>query len=119
MTDANGKPVVSPTESKTTRTVRSFSHGGRQIPVISASSMEADRGSQVSGRSQGTSILQSRRAGAGNGESTCKRCVANALRHIDPSPPGIEPERLMGALVLGTAAEQLYPVGWPPLVTLW
>src|SRR6266849_474789 len=38
-----GESDVTPTESKTTGTVGNFSHGSREIPVTSASAMEADR----------------------------------------------------------------------------
>lgn len=43
MSHVNGKSDVTPTESKTTSTVGNFSHGSRETPATSASSMEADR----------------------------------------------------------------------------
>src|SRR3972149_4768407 len=43
MSHAKGKSDVTPTESETTSTVRNLSHGSREPPVTSASSMEADR----------------------------------------------------------------------------
>ena len=43
MSNVNGKPGVTPTESETTRTVGNFSHGSRETPAISVSPMEADR----------------------------------------------------------------------------
>jgi RNA-directed DNA polymerase len=43
MSNDHGKSGVSPTESKTTRTVGNFSHGSRETPAISAAPMAADR----------------------------------------------------------------------------
>jgi len=43
MSNINGEFGMSPTESKTTSTVGNFSHGSRETPATSASSMEADR----------------------------------------------------------------------------
>ena len=47
MSNVNGESDVIPTESQTTSTVGNFSHGSRETPVISASSMEADRSEKV------------------------------------------------------------------------
>ena len=49
MSNVNGESDVIPTESKTTSTVGNFSHGSRETPVISASSMEADRSEKARG----------------------------------------------------------------------
>ncbi len=43
MSNANGESDVIPTESETTGTVGNFSHGSRETPATSVSSMEADR----------------------------------------------------------------------------
>jgi RNA-directed DNA polymerase len=43
MTSDQGKPVVTPTESETTRTVGNFPHGSRETPVTSATAIVADR----------------------------------------------------------------------------
>ncbi len=43
MSNVKGKSDRTPTESKTTSTVGNFSHGSRETPVTSASSMEAER----------------------------------------------------------------------------
>ena len=43
MTNVNGESDMTPTESETTRTVGNFSHGSRETPVTSTSSMEVDR----------------------------------------------------------------------------
>ena len=43
MSNVNGKSGMAPTESETTGTVGNFSHGSRETPATSASSMEADR----------------------------------------------------------------------------
>ena len=43
MANVNGKSDMTPTESETTRTVGNFSHGSRETPVTSTSSMEVDR----------------------------------------------------------------------------
>ncbi len=43
MSNVNGESDVTPTESETTRTVENLSHGSRETPAISASSMAADR----------------------------------------------------------------------------
>ena len=43
MTNINGESGMTPTESETTSTVGNFSHGSRETPATSASSMEADR----------------------------------------------------------------------------
>ena len=43
MSNDNGESDVTPTESETTCTVGNFSHGSRETPAISVSSMEADR----------------------------------------------------------------------------
>ena len=43
MTNANGKSDMTPTESETTGTVGNLTHGSRETPRTSASSMEADR----------------------------------------------------------------------------
>ena len=43
MSNVDGESDVSPTESKTTSTVGNFSHGSRETPATSASSMETDR----------------------------------------------------------------------------
>jgi RNA-directed DNA polymerase len=43
MTNAKGKSDMGPTESETTRTVGNLSHGSRETPATSASSMEAER----------------------------------------------------------------------------
>ena len=49
MTNDKGKSGMTPTESKTTGTVGHFSHGSREIPATSASSMEADRSEKARG----------------------------------------------------------------------
>ncbi len=49
MSNINGESDVTPTESKTTGTVGHFSHGSRETPVTSASSMEADRSEKARG----------------------------------------------------------------------
>ena len=46
MSNDNGESDVSPTESETTRTARSFPHGSREIPEASTSS-EVDRSEKV------------------------------------------------------------------------
>ena len=43
MSNDYGESDVTPTESETTCTVGNFSHGSRETPAISVSSMEADR----------------------------------------------------------------------------
>ena len=43
MTSDQGKPVVTPTESETTRTVGNFPHGSRETPVTSETAIVADR----------------------------------------------------------------------------
>ena len=43
MANVNGKSDMTPTESETTRTVGNFSHGSRETPVTSTSSMDVDR----------------------------------------------------------------------------
>ena len=49
MSNVNGESDVTPTESKTTSTVGNFSHGSRETPATSASSMEADRSEKARG----------------------------------------------------------------------
>ena len=43
MSNDNGESDVTPTESETTCTVGNLSHGSRETPAISVSSMETDR----------------------------------------------------------------------------
>jgi len=49
MSNDQGKSGVTPTESKTTRTIGNFSHGSRETPETSAS-FEADRSEKARGR---------------------------------------------------------------------
>jgi len=49
MSNTNGESEVPPTESETTRTVGHCSHGSRETPATSASSMEADRSEKARG----------------------------------------------------------------------
>lgn len=114
MTDAKGKPVVSPTESKTTRTVGNFSHGNREIPVISASSMEADRSEKarchntdmnVTGKSHSPIVPEKPAnkdgvpppAESAEGRGLTKENTGQSLldrtqsRSKDPGPPGFRP----------------------------
>jgi RNA-directed DNA polymerase len=49
MSNNNGEPDVTPTESKTTGTVGHFSHGSRETPATSASPMGADRSEKARG----------------------------------------------------------------------
>ena len=49
MSNIKGESGVTLTESKTTGTVGHFSHGSRETPVTSASSMEADRSEKARG----------------------------------------------------------------------
>lgn len=49
MSNINGESDVTPTESQTTGTVGHFSHGSRETPATSASSMEADRSEKARG----------------------------------------------------------------------
>ena len=49
MSNDKGEFDVTPTESKTTGTVGNFSHGSRETPVTSVSSMEADRSEKARG----------------------------------------------------------------------
>ena len=49
MSNARGEFDVAPTESKTTGTVGNFPHGSRETPVISVSSMEAERSEKARG----------------------------------------------------------------------
>ena len=49
MTNVNGESVTTPTESETTRTVGNFSHGSRETPVTSTSSMDVDRSEKARG----------------------------------------------------------------------
>ena len=74
MSNVNGEPDVPPTESKTTGMVGNFSHGSREIPATSDSSMESDRSEQarcqtadmhVVGKSD-SSIVPQKRANKGS-----------------------------------------------------
>ena len=49
MSNANGKSDMIPTESETTGTVGHFSHGSRETPATSTSSMGADRSEKARG----------------------------------------------------------------------
>jgi RNA-directed DNA polymerase len=49
MSNNNGEPDVTPTESKTTGTVGHVSHGSRETPATSASPMGADRSEKARG----------------------------------------------------------------------
>ena len=49
MSNNNGESDVTPTESKTTGTVGHVSHGSRETPATSVSSMEADRSEKARG----------------------------------------------------------------------
>jgi len=49
MSNNNGESDVTPTESKTTGTVGHFSHGSRETPATSTSSMGADRSEKARG----------------------------------------------------------------------
>jgi len=49
MSNVNGKSDVTPTESRNTCTVGNLSRGSRKTPVISVSSMEADRSEKARG----------------------------------------------------------------------
>jgi hypothetical protein len=49
MTNATGKSDMDPTESETTRTVGNSSHGSREIPATSCSSMDRDRSGKTTG----------------------------------------------------------------------
>ncbi len=49
MSNDNGESDISPTESETTRTVRNFPHGSREIPEASTSA-DVDRSEKVRGR---------------------------------------------------------------------
>ena len=49
MSSDQGKFAVTPTESETTSTVGNFSHGSRETPATSDSSMEADRSEKARG----------------------------------------------------------------------
>jgi len=49
MSNDRGESDVTPTESETTGTVGSCLHGGRETPVISDSSMEAERSEKARG----------------------------------------------------------------------
>ena len=49
MSNINGESAVTPTEAETTGTAGHSSHGSRETPVTSASSMEADRSEKARG----------------------------------------------------------------------
>jgi hypothetical protein len=49
MSNINGELDVTPTESETTGTVGHVSHGSRETPATSVSSMEADRSEKARG----------------------------------------------------------------------
>lgn len=56
MSHVNGKSDVTPTESETTSTVGNLSHGSRETPVTSVSSMEADRSEKARCRKSDTHV---------------------------------------------------------------
>ena len=52
----NGEIEMTPTESKTTGTVRNFPHGSRETPVISAFPMEAERSEKARSHNSDTHV---------------------------------------------------------------
>jgi len=56
MSNVNGKSGTTLTESKTTGTVGNFSHGSRETPATSVSSMEADRSEKARGHKSDTHV---------------------------------------------------------------
>ena len=94
MSNINGESDVTPTESKTTGTVGHFSHGSRETPVTSASSMEADRSEKarghnadmyVSGESD-SSIVPQKQANKDSGSLSAESAEGRGLtkENIDP-----------------------------------
>ena len=57
MTNVKGKSDMTPTESETTRTVGNFSHGSRETPVTSTSSMEVDRSEKARGHNPDMHVI--------------------------------------------------------------
>ena len=57
MTNVKGKSDMAPTESETTRTVGNFSHGSRETPVTSTSSMEVDRSEKARGHNPDMHVI--------------------------------------------------------------
>ncbi len=57
MSNVNGKSDMIPTESETTRTIGSFSHGSRETPVTSTSSIEADRSEKARGHNPDMHVI--------------------------------------------------------------
>ena len=57
MTNVKGKSDMAPTESETTRTVGNFSHGSRETPITSTSSMEVDRSEKARGHNPGMHVI--------------------------------------------------------------
>ena len=57
MSNDHGESDVTPTESETTRTVGNFSHGSRETPVTSTSSMEVDRSEKARGHNPDMHVI--------------------------------------------------------------
>ncbi len=57
MTNVKGKSDMTPTESETTRTVGNFSHGSRETPITSTSSMEVDRSEKARGHNPDMNVI--------------------------------------------------------------
>ena len=57
MTNVNGESVMTPTESETTRTVGNFSHGSRETPITSTTSMELDRSEKARGHNPDMHVI--------------------------------------------------------------
>jgi RNA-directed DNA polymerase len=128
MSSANGKPDVTPTESKTTSTVGNFPHGSREIPATSAASMATDRpakakrqtaGTHVTGKSD-SSIVPGKPANNGSptvpaesaeGRGLTKENIEQSLldrtqnRNTDPGSPESRP-RSRGLLGVREAARK-------------
>ena len=54
MSNVNGESGTTLTESETTGTVGNFSHGSRETPATSVSSMEADRSENAEDKGVGS-----------------------------------------------------------------
>ena len=128
MSNVNGESDVIPTESQTTSTVGNFSHGSRETPVTSVSSMEADRSEKarglksdmhVSGESD-SSIVPQKPANKGGvplpaesaeGRGLTEENTEQSLldrtqsRNSDPGSPGFVP-RSRGLLGVREAAQK-------------
>ena len=57
MTNVKGESDMTPTESETTRTVGNFSHGSREPPVTSTTSMEVDRSEKARGHNPDMHVI--------------------------------------------------------------